>query len=237
MNDIIQNPKTLILLNGPKRVGKTTIANTLQRMLNNVQRINMADHVKMMTHAAYGLPLDPDYLEAVKDSPHPAMGGMTPREAYIHFSERVMKELHGSAVFGEVFVNKAKAAPEGSCIITADTGFAGEIVPIAREFGVEHLLLVRLNGLNANFNGDSRSYVYWRDVVFESKRQIHELNKGGKPVPYRIGPSCDLGGTVVTEIDIENIPGQSMRAAQEILDVYRNHVFARTVSYDTEPAN
>jgi hypothetical protein len=238
MDPIMLPAKTLILLNGPPRVGKTTIANHLRSMMNNGVRMNMADALKTMTHAMYSQPLDPDHFEDVKDIPNPAFGGMTPRQAYIAVSEDFFKRYHGSLVYGELFVKNALKTMPGSCMITADTGFAGEIVPIIHEFKASNIILVRLRRIGATFKGDSRSYVYFDNPLVEPKYNIlaEAKRNAAEEIPYRIGPVSNLtDADRIFEVDVENRDGQSMNAAELIMNAYRAHILAHQADLMSVP--
>lgn len=218
-------PIRMILINGPKRVGKTTNADLVVGELNRrlaggarARRINMADRLKSITNALYdirtpdGLIAPPDYLEPVKDKPLEILGGATFRQTLIYVSEKVIKPRHGRTVFGKWFLDTVDdVCRPGDVVITGDTGFASEIVPIANRLGGANLCLVRLHGLGATFDGDSRSYVRWRDVFDFSDEDFD--------APFRIGaPSVDPGVIArggFTELDVANehgMPELSVRA-------------------------
>jgi len=91
-----------VLLNGPPRSGKSSIADAIlnARSLDaSVAVIGMSFHLKRFVHSIYlgaeGFRLDPDHFDAVKGEPQDILDGMSWRQAYIHYSERVIKPLHG----------------------------------------------------------------------------------------------------------------------------------------------
>lgn len=156
----------LILLNGPPRVGKDTAARHLVERLGAV-RMGFADHLKLATHASYGLldaegrPLPFDAFEAVKDQPREEFHGLTPRAAYIAHSERYQKPLHGPLVFGTYYLRGMLRRPEARLWVAPDSGFAREAeVPMAH-IGACNVLLVRIRGeaRGKSYDGDSRSYI------------------------------------------------------------------------------
>jgi hypothetical protein len=187
-------PVKILLINGPKRVGKTTIANLFHERLSQSFRVNMADRLKSMTNAFYnirdqiGAIAPPDYMEEQKDIPMELFGGVSYRKTLIFISEEVIKPRHGDTVFGHWMtetmeklwngVRLASGVDDPEVIfIVADSGFASELVPIVERFGAQSVALVRLSGLNATFDGDSRSYVYASNV----------MNFRGNPGKYPIG--------------------------------------------------
>ncbi len=207
--------KKIILINGPVQVGKSTTADGLFKVLSNAARVNMADHLKTMTHAFYGLPLDPNHYEKVKHIPLPEFGGRTPREAYIFMSEKVAKQQHGALFFGHIYQAKVDEVKQDT-ILTADTGFAGELIPIIHAHGVDNIRLIRLRGLGATYNGDSRSYVHWPDVIEAYGKYLDEK------VPYPYGPSLrdvDLSRPF-QDFDIENVEGKPEIALQQVIEIY-----------------
>lgn len=152
----------IVLLNGPPRVGKDTIARHLLAHLPGLRQ-GFADELKARTHEALGLDAEPfARFEAVKDVPLPEFGGFTPREAYIRFSEYFAKPILGPRIFGMWWLQRwRRGAPAAPLVVIPDGGFREEPEPLAEEFGREALLLVRLHGAarGKTFAGDSRSHI------------------------------------------------------------------------------
>ena len=82
----------LVLISGPPRSGKNRLGNDLSGILD-ADHFALSDALKRMTHAHYGLDpeLDVFHFEDRKDAPAKEFGGLTPRAAYIHFSESILK--------------------------------------------------------------------------------------------------------------------------------------------------
>ena len=115
-------------------------------------------------------------LERVKDVPHRALMGMTPREAYIWYSEEVMKPKFGKDVFGKMFVqdNADKRGP----IFVSDSGFEEEAYAVVEHFGMNNVMLVRLHREGHDFSRDSRSHLnldLW---------QTHDIMNPGEYGPF-----------------------------------------------------
>ena len=236
----------MILINGPKRVGKTTNANLVADMIGRslpdgcrAHRINMADRLKTLTNSIYnvrtpdGQIAPPDYLEAIKDQPLEIFGGASFRQALIYVSEVVIKPRHGKTVFGKWFLDTVnQVCKPGDVVITADTGFASEIVPIINQVGGDNALLVRIHGMDASFDGDSRSYVHWKHVL---------TFKDDTNAPFRIGDASVRPDVLARggfrEIDVTNELGFPERSAQAVLDyAARANWLVRPTEVDLELA-
>ena len=176
----------LILLNGPPRSGKDTAATAI--IGANIPyfgrqapvRFGMAQHLKEATHALYGHPDRRfDYYEETKDIPNADFFGLTPRQAYIAVSEKLMKPLHGEDVFGRIYVRRIKTL-FATCIIAPDAGFAAEWNPVIAEYGAENLLLIQVyaDKRGKTFKGDSRSYIHLPGV------ETRAVTNDGEPGPF-----------------------------------------------------
>jgi hypothetical protein len=164
-----------ILFNGPPGCGKDTAVRHLHRffkadrVLLPVEPRKFATHVKEGTHATLGLfdgfgrPLPHDAFELVKNEPRDEFAGMTPRQAYIWFSEEVMKPKFGKGIFGEI--EARKIAHEGhSLYLFSDSGFAEEAREIVKVLGCRNVFLVNIVRPGHTFEGDSRDYIRSADI-------------------------------------------------------------------------
>lgn len=156
----------IILLNGPPRVGKNTAANMLAWELDCVV-IGFSHHLKRMVHGIYfgraGWDMDPDGFDGCKSEKQQVLDGRTWRQAYIHYSENVIKPMHGKEWFGEQFV-KAAHASGSDIVVVPDSGFVQEAERTVREFGAANVRLVRLYKDGCTFAGDSRNYISLRHI-------------------------------------------------------------------------
>lgn len=157
----------IILLNGPPRVGKNTAANMLARELADCAIIGFSHHLKRMTHGIYlgraGWDMDPDAFDGCKSEPQAILNGKSWRQIYIHYSEQVIKPLHGKEWFGEQFV-KAAHASGADLIVVPDSGFVQEAERTVREVGPHNVRLVRLYKEGCSFAGDSRDYISLKHI-------------------------------------------------------------------------
>lgn len=175
----------IVLFNGPPRAGKDTAAEFARYVFGDqdvyATRIEkFARPVKEGCHGLFGIVDDRgrvvahDHFEPVKNDPNPEFRGMSPREAYIWYSEEVMKPKFGQDIFGHMAVNNiehwrhGRAVPphrEKEVVLMSDSGFAVEAKPVIAKYGADNVLLVRIHRDGCTFDGDSRSYIDLGDEV------------------------------------------------------------------------
>jgi len=162
----------IVLLNGPPRCGKDTLADMLFA-IGGGAHVSFADEVKRAAHRAYGLPVYPGLYEDRKDDACPEFDGLTPRRAYQWVSEGA-KASHGQDYWGRKLAEKLLAyALDGARVAyVTDSGFEPESRVLLDEFGARSLLHVHVvrpslgledwlpGGPRAGepFPGDTRSY-------------------------------------------------------------------------------
>lgn len=175
------NTCPVIFLNGPPRCGKDTLAGHIVRAMPGFRLCKFAKVLKERTHALYGKPdLPHDAFEEVKDIPNEIFLGLSPREAYINVSERLMKPLHGNDVWGKILLNGMleQYSPALGYVIS-DSGFEEEALPIIDRFGAENCLLIRIAApkRGCTFMGDSRSYIELpvRTLNFYNNETVEEF--------------------------------------------------------------
>lgn len=153
----------VIFLNGPPRCGKDTLAGHIARTLPGFKVVKFAAILKERTHALYGRPdLPHDYFEEIKDTANALFLGLTPRDAYIAVSEKLLKPIHGKSVFGKLLLTQMKLEPETPrAFIISDSGFSQEAFPIFSHFGERQCVLIRIHAeeRGCTFEKDSRSYI------------------------------------------------------------------------------
>lgn len=114
------------------------------------------------TKAAYGIPEDvweDLYTREKKELPSSYLvynGEMiSPRQAMINTSEKLMKPMFGLDVFG-----KAAAFDLSDGInVFSDGGFEEEIQPLIDKVGKDNILIIKIFREDCTFEGDSRNYV------------------------------------------------------------------------------
>jgi hypothetical protein len=77
---------------------------------------------------------------------------------YIHYSENVIKPLHGKEWFGDKLLETATKSKQ-PLIVVPDSGFLEEGERLVREVGADNVVLLRKYRPNHGFEGDSRRYI------------------------------------------------------------------------------
>lgn len=167
----------IILLNAPARAGKSTAAKMLAAGRPGRAVIGFSYHLKRMVHGIYfgkaGWEMDPDVFDGCKSEPQDVLDGMSWRQAYIHYSENVIKPLHGKEWFGAQFVRAAKESG-ADLIAVPDSGFVQEAERTVREFGRDNVRLIRIYREGKTFEGDSRSYISLKHAGV-AENEIHNI--------------------------------------------------------------
>lgn len=153
----------ILLFNGPPRSGKDTSALTIERNIPHIGFDRFAMPLKLAFAAVAGAKVLDKYgtvepYESTKGEIIPWLG-VSYRQWQIDFSEKFMKPLYGDDIFARLFVQRNKNF-DGSAIVVPDSGFYSEAAPVAKAFGEENTLLVRIHRPGFDFTGDSRSYLY-----------------------------------------------------------------------------
>lgn len=155
---------TVVFINGPKRVGKDTLAKHLAKRFQGIVR-PLAYELKVRTHRLYDCPQaswqDPDYYDRVKDQPNPHFHGISPREAYNVTAEVHLKPLHGRDFFGRLLANwLSNLGGWPPMLVVPDLGFPEEPGPILALPGMRPLLIHVSGGRRVPaFVNDTRSPV------------------------------------------------------------------------------
>ena len=151
--------KILILLNAPPKSGKneSVIGIDFSELGLTVEEISFAEYIKDKAHELYGLYDIPyDHYEDVKDEPHKDFHGKTPRQAYIHTSEVVLKPKYGKDVV-VMETRKRIINSKADIVIVTDLGFDIEL-DVSAQLDYPTLLL-RISRDGYTFEFDSRKYV------------------------------------------------------------------------------
>lgn len=192
-----RKPTAVIVLNGPPRSGKDSIALQISNVFD-VLKLPLARALKERTHGLFGHSELPwDYFEDCKDTPHAFFHNMTPRQAYIWVSEEVMKPKFGLTYWAEQWYLEARrfleprsdGTYEYDAIVVPDGGFDYEVQWLVDQlFG--RIAIYRVYRDGCTFEGDSRSYLY---DIFHS----HYAERSGARDPYLvtgdINNSADIG--------------------------------------------
>ena len=149
-----------ILLNGPPRCGKDTIASIICRNFP-ARKYKMT---RPMDAALSGLfNIDPvhwsrKFREELKDTKCQELLDDTPRDALISLSEDWIKQRYGSEALGELAIRFLSSPSTSHITVISDTGFRDEAHPLFRRYGFHNFLLVHVHREGCTFDNDSRSY-------------------------------------------------------------------------------
>ena len=122
----------LILISGPPRSGKNRAGACLGEHLD-ADHFALSDYLKRKTHSHYGLAEEsPIFLfESRKDTPCQEFNGLTPREAYIDYSERIIKPQFGPGYLGELACRRVEDNSRvGRISVVSGVGFLDEVLPL-----------------------------------------------------------------------------------------------------------
>ena len=158
--------KKVVILNAPPNSGKDVGVEYLVEKFKSMGRPSHHQEFKQglfkATKAAYGVSdreWESMYTRENKERKTSRLvisnKPVSPREALINMSERVMKPLFGKEVFG---IMAAEALGEGLNFFS-DGGFNEEVLALKREVGESNILLLRISREGCSFQGDSRSYI------------------------------------------------------------------------------
>lgn len=156
----------ILLLNGPPRSGKDTIAQILQkRASSSIHLEKFALPIKTCVPLAFSIDRETwnNELDTAsnKDLPNDLFYGETPRDVQISFSEDWLKPLCGKDIFGKLALRRLEwICTRGfGTVIFSDSGFAPEAQVLIDRFGAEAIQLWRINREGCNYKGDSRGYI------------------------------------------------------------------------------
>lgn len=153
--------KQIIILNGPPRSGKDTLANHLATTHKHFYHVKFADELKKIAHRFYNTPdQEPDAYEKFKDQPMTEFLNLTPRQAYINISEDYIKKHHGKDFFGLQLILSIKKVPDNNenVFVVSDGGFEEELLPLLEAFNPALFTILQIHRAGCTFDNDSRHY-------------------------------------------------------------------------------
>lgn len=153
--------KQLIILNGPPRSGKDSLAKYLSQKHPTFRHVKFADELKIITHRLYNTPHQhPDAYEQFKDKPLTEFLNLTPRQAYINVSEDYIKKHHGKDFFGLQLISTIKKVPDNNenVFVISDGGFEEELIPLLEAFNPSLFTVLQIHRQGCTFDNDSRHY-------------------------------------------------------------------------------
>lgn len=152
----------VIVLNGPPRSGKDTLANVLCNHDKSYIKSSLATPLKQACRHFFGL--TEDQFKTVegkmKDTAMPIFFDKSWRDVVISMGEDYFKPTFGHGVFGRILYNRYINSPlNGKNIVIPDLGFRQEFEELIDAFGKENVHLIRLARPGCSFEIDSRDYV------------------------------------------------------------------------------
>jgi len=162
----------VILLNGPPRSGKDTVALYLEKQYNfehlQIKEILVQTTVKLFdisrelwdekyeTHKEIKL----DYLAIFRGGPFSGeLHKFSPREALIYVSEHIIKPVYGEGIYGKVIANKVGKSKDEKSFVISDAGFDKEVSEIVKKVGEKNVYVIKLSRKGYTYANDSRNYL------------------------------------------------------------------------------
>ncbi len=136
----------LILISGAPRTGKNRAGSMLATEFNG-DHFALSDFLKIETHKFHGLGNANDifHFENRKDVPCWEFGGKTPRQAYIDYSEAILKPKYGQGYLGELAEDRLECNIESNIVsIVSGVGFIEEVRPLIAMAGPSGTFHVRI---------------------------------------------------------------------------------------------
>ena len=164
----------IIILNGPPRSGKDTVAALIRRKLVGTKDYKMSMPLKACFRAMFNFPNEINQRMLEKDKEKPILQGhaLTPRQFQIDLSEEFMKKRFGSDIFGQLAVRNIDKTPSHHITIS-DVGFMAELWPIIETFGTS-VRAIQISRPGTNYDNDSRSDLDFDVLGIEWAELINE---------------------------------------------------------------
>ena len=175
----------LVLISGPPRSGKNRTGEYLSELLGAEfsDHFALSDALKRMAHAHYGLGEETGvfHFEDRKDEPCSEFGGLTPRDAYIQYSENVLKPKFGRSHLGEIALRRVESnRDEGRTTMLSGVGFLDEVLAIMKAVGSEKTLHLKLSRPDSSHSRvtDSREALDLTSYGVKTVSIINDLGSG-----------------------------------------------------------
>ena len=168
---------TVLLLNGPPKCGKDTIAKE-----SGMPRASFKTELFRILLNAYPAfrpcdLTDEDAYRRLKETPIPMFSGRTLREELIRISEDVIKPAFGKHYFGHALARDLGSTDQS--YIVSDGGFKEEVEALI-ECGYGHkVLIARVIRPGCTFDGDARGWI--TEDMFDFKIPMKDFVNNGTP--------------------------------------------------------
>lgn len=147
----------LILINGPKQVGKTTFVTIAKKEVRNCAYYKIGKPLQDAVNAFFGIAGDNNTLKALeqyKDDPAPQLLGLSYREAQISLFKNWAEMLMGPEVLGRIADKHVKGLISTHTVV--DCGRIIEAETLIKTCGYSNVAIVTISRGNNSFEGDSR---------------------------------------------------------------------------------
>lgn len=172
----------VILLNGPARSGKDTLATHIEYSISGCIGTKFAEPMQEFWKSIFSAAVleDDDFVKYTdgdkKNEAHPALG-FSFRSGMIDLSEQYIKPRYGLDFFGKVAALSIETRLAflrnigfpANCAVISDSGFKEEAVAIIEKFGAENVLLIKLYRPGYTFADDSRNYINLDEFNVETR--------------------------------------------------------------------
>lgn len=159
-----------LVLNGPPRSGKTTIARELTRLFGNKLGgpVYTDEFIAPMKHFI-AVALGGKYQEMPRDVSVDVLGGKTIRQFLINMSDDYIRATYGEDIFGRWLVNRSLRYPAlPAMVIVDDGGRVGEIEALSNR------ILVHVIKVGTAFT-DNREYLVDPNFIIHNNTNLDEL--------------------------------------------------------------
>ena len=152
--------KKFVLINGPSRVGKDTLAEFLESSLGMVHK-KLSRPLKIAVEGMFLI--SGQALEAYKDMPSAVLLGLSGREWQIRLYN-TLSDVGGKSVLADLFISDVIRDHWWSYdkFVVSDLGRVEELIAFIETFGVDNILVVRVfSPITAGHfvSKDSREYI------------------------------------------------------------------------------
>lgn len=147
-----------VLIHAKKNHGKTTMANLIEAELANVgircRQLVLADAIRDMVMRTFDLPFEVLEDQAIKNKPHPALFGATPRSVMQLFGTEFAQKAFGKDIWCKILYEEALKTPN-HYIIIPDVRFEHEVEFFKRD--MHTMIFLEREGASDEYENETHS--------------------------------------------------------------------------------
>ena len=150
--------KKVVIFNAPPGSGKDEACKYLLGACSNTFHKEFKSKLFTITREIFSVSKEEwenHYTRELKEQPWDKLNVLSPRQALIFVSEKIIKPNFSKLYFGE---SLAKSLEKGLNVVS-DGGFEDEVLPIIEAVGKDNILVVKIKREGCSFEGDSRNYL------------------------------------------------------------------------------